>query len=148
MDELTMRPAEARDLGQLAALEHATFETDRMSRRAFRYSLTAATRRVLVIACGPRLLASAVVCIRGRHVRLYSLAVDETARGRGLGSMLLNAVEETGRSMGRLSLRLEVRVDNARALALYRRHAYVCFGHYASYYECGCDALRLQKQLS
>ena len=149
MDGLTIRPAEPRDLGQLAALERAAFETDRLSRRALRYSLRAATRRVVVVARGRRLLASAVVCVRrnSRHLRLYSLAVDEAARGLGLGSMLLGAVEQIGRGLGLLSVRLEVRIDNAPAMALYRRRAYVRFGQYAAFYEDGCDALRLHKKL-
>src|SRR3954451_21179845 len=78
MDALMLRTAEASDLAQLAALERAAFEMDRLSRRALQYSLTAATRRVLVITRGPRLLASVVVCVRrdSRHLRIYSLAVD------------------------------------------------------------------------
>jgi ribosomal protein S18 acetylase RimI-like enzyme len=89
MDALMLRTAEASDLAQLAALERAAFEMDRLSRRALQYSLTAATRRVLVITCGSRLLASVVVCVRrdSRHLRIYSLAVDEAARGLGLGSI-------------------------------------------------------------
>jgi [ribosomal protein S18]-alanine N-acetyltransferase len=149
MDALMLRTAEASDLAQLAALERAAFEMDRLSRRALQYSLTAATRRVLVITRGPRLLASVVECVRrdSRHLRIYSLAVDEAARGLGLGSMLLGAVEQIGRSMGRCSIRLEVRTDNAPARALYRRHAYIRFGCHSAFYQDGCDALRLHRKL-
>lgn len=148
MNGLTLRTAERRDLGPLDTLERAAFATDRMSRRALRYSLTAKTRLVIVLACGHRLLASAVVCVRRSHLRLYSIAVDEAARGLGLGSMLLNAVEQIGLRMGRRSIRLEVRTDNVAALALYSSRAYVCFGHYSAFYEDGCNALRLHKQVT
>ena len=81
------------------------------------------------------------MCVRQHHLRLYSLVVDESARGLGFGSMLLSAVEHIGRSMGRLSIYLEVRTDNAPAIALYGRRAYARFGCYAAFYEDGCNAL-------
>ncbi|GHG61096.1 N-acetyltransferase [Streptomyces griseocarneus] len=55
-------------------------------------------------------------------VELISLWVGPGARGRGVGDRLVRAVEDWARRGGAEVLRLEVAPDNARAIALYRRH--------------------------
>ena len=47
----------------------------------------------------------------------------------------------------RTSLRLEVRDDNARAIALYEKNAYRCIGRVDGYYEDGMAARRYEKPL-
>jgi ribosomal protein S18 acetylase RimI-like enzyme len=44
-------------------------------------------------------------------------------------------------------LRLEVRYDNASAIALYEKMGYRQFGQYERYYEDGAAALRFEKRL-
>ncbi len=56
---------------------------------------------------------------------LHSLWVSPQARGQGLGSQLIAAVEEWAARQGAVYARLEVVPDNAPAIALYRRLGYV-----------------------
>lgn len=51
--------------------------------------------------------------------------VDEKARGRGVGSALIDAVKDRARREGLHSVRLDVVEHNTRARALYERHGFV-----------------------
>ena len=80
--------------------------------------------------------------------RLYSIAVDPDRTGRRLGAALLAAAERAAIDRDALFLRLEVRSDNAAAIALYRRAGYRAFGRYLDYYEDHAEALRFEKSLA
>ncbi len=84
---------------------------------------------------------------RGRVARLYSLAVDPAARGRGTGGRLLDACAEQARERGFEEFRLEVAEANEPALALYRRAGFEPFARRHAYYSDGGDALRLHRWL-
>jgi ribosomal protein S18 acetylase RimI-like enzyme len=82
-----------------------------------------------------------------RTARIYSLAVDKAASRRGIGRELLHAAERYARAQGRSALRLEVRYDNAAAIALYQKLGYREFGRHDGYYADGATALRFEKSL-
>ena len=52
---------------------------------------------------------------------VLALAVDTDARGMGIGSMLLEAMEERGREIGAARLALDVSAENEVARRLYER---------------------------
>jgi ribosomal protein S18 acetylase RimI-like enzyme len=54
-------------------------------------------------------------------LNIHDLAVHPEARGRGVGRRLLEALETEARRLGCCKLTLEVRADNTRAMALYRK---------------------------
>jgi ribosomal protein S18 acetylase RimI-like enzyme len=145
-----VRTATPADLDALVALELSAFSGDRMSRRQYRRHLASPGAAVLVAeAPGEGLLGSALVFFRkgSARARLYSIATAPAARGRGIGARLLAAAERAARERGCRALRLEVRVDNAAAIALYERAGYRRIGRYAGYYEDGADAWRYEKTL-
>lgn len=144
-----IRMARLDDLDELVRLETACFDSDRMSRRSFRHALTRANADCQVAVGDTELLGYAMVFYHtGTSLaRLYSIAVDPGARGLGLGERLLTAAETAARERGCVSMRLEIRRDNATALKLYRRMGYKQFGTHADYYEDHMDALRLEKSL-
>lgn len=145
---IRLRDATAADLPALLALE-AIFPGDRMNRRQLRRHLDSPRARLRVAAASPVLRGASLVFFRAGSTvaRLYSLVVAPGARGNGLGARLLADTERGARARGCDRLRLEVRVDNARAIALYRRAGYVLRGRAAGYYEDGAEALRLEKRL-
>lgn len=57
-------------------------------------------------------------------VNVHDLAVRKDFRGKGIGSQLLNAVEDFARSRGCSKVTLEVRDANPLAERLYRRRGY------------------------
>lgn len=142
------RDGRPEDLAALLALE-AQFPGDRLSARQFRRHLASPSAHLRVIDAGTTLAGYALVFRRrGSTVaRLYSIAVDPSVRGRGIGAALLADAEAVERAAGATALRLEVRIDNAAAIALYRSRGYREFGRHAGYYADGVDALRMEKAL-
>jgi ribosomal protein S18 acetylase RimI-like enzyme len=135
------------DLDGLLQLEEASFAVDRISRRRFRHWISAANRVFLVARDSAGVAGYGLVLLhRGtRLARLYSLAVAERARGSGLGTQLLHALEQGALEAGRLYMRLEVDKRNAAAIRLYEKLGYHAFGEYQAYYADKGDALRMQK---
>ncbi|MBK9656678.1 MAG: GNAT family N-acetyltransferase [Rhodanobacteraceae bacterium] len=144
-----LRRAATRDLGALVELEQAVFAGDRMTLRQFRHHLGAPSSDLIVAASADGVLGYALLFHRrGSQVaRVYSIAVATAARGQGVGDRLLQRLETIARTYGLSEVRLEVRKDNAGALALYERRGYRRFGERLGYYEDGADAWRLSKSL-
>jgi len=57
-------------------------------------------------------------------VHLWSLRVAESCRGRGIGGVLIDALEAQAAADGLTAVRLEVEADNLAARRLYERHGY------------------------
>ncbi len=146
---VVIRAADQSDIGALVGLENRCFETDRVSRRSFRRFIESSTARLLIAEADDRLAGYALILLRSGTAlaRLYSLAVDPEIRGRGVAGRLLAACEEAAFGDDRIVLRLEVREDNASALALYARSGYRRCGIVPDYYEDGCTAIRMEKLL-
>ena len=145
-----VRRAELSDLDDLVALENSTFDSDLLSRAQYRRHLDSDTALVLVASANHRrFLGTAVVFFRkgSRVARLYSIASKPEARGKGVGTALLDAVVAAARQRRCLAVRLEVRDDNANAVRLYERHGYKHIGHYPHYYQDGSHAWRYEKAL-
>lgn len=148
--DVRVRRAELSDLDDLVALEQATFDSDRMSRAQYRRHLDSDSARVLVASANHRrFLGTAVVFFRSgsRVARLYSLASRPEARGKGVGSALVAAVERLARRRGCRELRLEVRVDNDAAIRLYERLGYRRGERLRGFYEDGSDGWRYARVL-
>ena len=60
---------------------------------------------------------------------LDGLCVDADMRGRGVGSLLLDAAVHRARAQGTSSIQLSVIDSNPRAARLYRRHGFRAVGH-------------------
>ena len=60
-----------------------------------------------------------------RYAELYTLAVAPDARGGGIGTALLDAVDATLDELGITSLTVAVMTDNEAAIRLYRRRGLV-----------------------
>lgn len=144
-----MRAARADDLAALLALE-AQFPGDRLGARQFRHHLANPRAILRVLDARPGVVGYALVLRRAKTdiARLYSIALDRGHRGRGYGARLLADAESRARRAGARRLRLEVRVDNSAAIALYERQGYRRFGRVADYYEDGAAALRFEKALA
>lgn len=71
---------------------------------------------------------------RRRHVGAIGIAVSPSHQRRGIGDALMTAlVERAERWMQMTRLELEVYVDNAAAIALYRKHGFVEEGRMRAY---------------
>lgn len=149
MSAVNVRRAEKSDLDQLVALEMRCFAGDRLNRRNFKYMLTKAHGQLWVAEDENGLLGYVLILFhRGTSLaRLYSIAIDVAAQGKGLADLLMEQAEHSAKETGCVYMRLEVREDNTRAVRLYERRGYRYFGRIPDYYEDGCAALRYEKAL-
>lgn len=145
----SLRPGAVADIADLLALERQVFATDQMSRRSFRHFLISPGAALIVLDRAGLFSGYALALFHPRSAaaRLYSIAVAPTAAGQGGGSLLLGAAEEAAREGGYASMRLEVHIANASAVACYRKAGYRVFGRRTNYYGDGADALRFHKAL-
>jgi [ribosomal protein S18]-alanine N-acetyltransferase len=104
---------------------------------------------VIAATIGDELAGYVLVSLRrtSRALRIYSIAVDARFARRGVGRALLMACEAYARRRRRSTLTLEVRYDNASAIALYESSGFRQFGEHARYYADGAAALRYEKSL-
>jgi [ribosomal protein S18]-alanine N-acetyltransferase len=146
---LRLRAARAADVEALVGLEQAAFTTDHLSRRSFLRFATSPLANLIVCERDGRVLGYSLVLFRSssRVARLYSIAVDPAAAGRGIGTLLLASAERTALRRGCDRLRLEVHEQNAAAISRYRKSGYQQFGMHFRYYDDHGNALRFEKRL-
>lgn len=142
-----IRPARATDVDALLAIETAVFQTDRLSRRSFRRLVASPSASVLVASVAGQVGGYCIVLFRAGSAagRLYSIATSPAALGVGVGRALIEAAEKECRSRGHPVLRLEVREDNRRAIAIYEKAGFQRVGEERDYYEDGTTAVRMTK---
>jgi ribosomal protein S18 acetylase RimI-like enzyme len=104
---------------------------------------------VLVAAERGQVLGAGLLFFRrgARAARLYSIAIEHAARGRGLGAKLLEAAEAEARRRGCAALKLEVRTDNTAAITLYESRGYRRGARIPGFNENGMDARRYENPL-
>ncbi|HKN30713.1 MAG TPA: GNAT family N-acetyltransferase [Roseiarcus sp.] len=146
---LTVRAAVVEDLDAIAKLERDSFPEDQVSRRSISYFLRAPQMPVIVAAIDRELAGYALLSLRkvSQAVRIYSIAVDARFARRGVALALLQACEKYARLHRKSQLTLEVRYDNAPAIALYEKWGFRQFGEHEDYYADGATALRYRKFL-
>jgi ribosomal protein S18 acetylase RimI-like enzyme len=147
------RPANLADLDELVRLERAAFpREDWFPRHQFRELLETPAQHTVLVLPGdspPRLAGNIVLFWRKNSPtgRIYNLVVDPALHKGGHGTRLLEAAEDAARARRCQRLVLEVRANNAPALAFYKRRGFRHFGTLAGYYPDGTAALRMEKFL-
>ncbi|MFV0438707.1 MAG: GNAT family N-acetyltransferase [Desulfopila sp.] len=142
-------PATLADLDDLVGLENEVFASDRIPRRQFRYLLTKAHSIVVKIDDADQLAGYLILLLRrnSRRLRIYSIGISAGARNRGYGRRLVQFAEDVARLRGLTRLTLEVCEHNVAALSLYRRTGFLAYGIRPDYYQDGCTALLLAKEI-
>ncbi len=145
-----IRLAALSDLDGLVQLEERAFATDRFHREQIEYLVEEAHSSMYVVESEQKTLGAAYMLWRRRSPvgRLYNIAVDPDARGRGIGQRLLDVcVQEAGwRDCSTLSL--EVRADNFGAIALYQRNKFELTEKLPGYYDDGSTGLRMTRPIA
>jgi [ribosomal protein S18]-alanine N-acetyltransferase len=145
-----LRRGRLADLDTLIALELEFFTPDHViSRRAFRQFITSARSALIVAEVDGKVAGCVLVNYRqgSRRGRVYSISVGRDFQRRGIARQLMAAAERDARRRGCGFMRLEVRADDAGAIALYESSGYVRFGRRPRYYDNRIDALRFEKLL-
>jgi ribosomal protein S18 acetylase RimI-like enzyme len=82
----------------------------------------AVQRELFLVACdGDAIAAAAMAGYDGHRGWVYYFAVDPAHRRRGIGRALMDEIESRLRALGCPKINLQVRGDNAQAIAFYER---------------------------
>jgi [ribosomal protein S18]-alanine N-acetyltransferase len=132
------------DLGSIHQLEEACFK-DPFPPYFINQLAEANPSTFLVAEEAGRIIGYAVVDTWTDHQHLVSIAVRPDSQRRGVGQALLDQL--TGR-LRPGQLRLELRMSNRAALALYLKNGFTQTGTAHSYYTDGEDAIQMEKLIT
>jgi [ribosomal protein S18]-alanine N-acetyltransferase len=145
----TLREVHWSDIPALVALERDLFAHDAWSEPTWWAELAGRPRRdYVVLADADGVLGYAGLDHGGEVADVMTVAVAPGAQGRGLGRLLLAELEHRAQARGAGHVILEVRADNAAALALYERSGFAVLSTRRRYYQPGdVDAIVMRKSL-
>jgi ribosomal-protein-alanine N-acetyltransferase len=144
---IVIRPARSADLATLRALETACFGRDAWGEQALEGELAGVpdTRCVLVAEGGDASITGyASLLAVAATADVQRVAVRPDRRREGIGRALLDALLAQARGRGCAEALLEVRHDNAAALAMYEAIGFEQIARRRGYYHGVADALVLR----
>jgi ribosomal-protein-alanine acetyltransferase len=132
-----IRAAAAPDLDAIMTLERASFPTDAWSEALMRAELASPHGWYVVDEEAGRLVGYAGLrAVQGAtDADIQTIAIAESARGRGRGRALLRSLLTEAARRGAKDLFLEVRADNPVAQALYASEGFLEIGRRPRYYQ-------------
>ena len=136
---MNIRPMRWWDIDAAAALEVELFEVDAWSVEQFWGELAQPTRRYLVAEDEGAICGYAGLFLLPPDADVQTIAVAGNRQGTGVGGTLLRALLDEAKDCS--SVLLEVRSDNAPAIALYRRFGFEVISRRSNYYVANVDAL-------
>lgn len=145
MSGLSVRRAEAGDVGAVAALALSRPYTARWPARELAFELDRLDSVFLVGEEDGRVRGYALARVVDRDCLLLDLAADEDGRGRGRA--LLEALARAAKARGCRKLSFEVSAANERALAFYGKAGARVVGGRPKFYNDGSDAVLMDLDL-
>jgi ribosomal-protein-alanine N-acetyltransferase len=145
---VTVREMRWWDIETVARLETSLFTDDAWPASMFWSELAQRDTRTYVVAAdGDRLVGYAGLCAYARReAYVQTIAVEPTTQRSGVGTKLLQTLLADAAARGCDHVDLEVRSDNAGAIAMYERFGFRSVGVRRSYYQpSGTDALVMRR---
>ncbi len=143
---MIIRRAEPSDLSRIVEIEGLCFPEETafppgMFAYLIRYAIT-------LVALEDDIITGFIIGFAdGETGFIYTLDVHPDYRRKGIGSMLISALEERLRAARAKRIRLEAALNNPAALALYRKAGYSEREMLRNYYGRGKHAVRMWKVL-
>jgi len=148
--ELALRLASPADAQAIALLSRDTIEQGLpWSWRPERVARAIGDRNTNVVVAGPAgaLAGFGIMSYLDTDAHLLLLAVHPLRRRAGLGSAILEWLEDVARAAGARRIRLEARRDNVAARSFYNEHAYHERAIREAMYSGVADGVRMEKWL-
>ncbi len=145
-----LRPARVQDARAMAEMSRALIEAG----LGWRYTprrvaaLIGDPETIALVACDDvQLLGLAVMQLGDERAHLTLLCVQPVQQRRGVGQRLIGWLLTSARVAGIASVQVELRADNAAALAFYRRLGFIETQMLPAYYSGHLAARRMQLRL-
>ena len=150
--KVRIEKAAVKDLDEIYEIEVKCFGRESYSKWIYRWLLKD-ERTIFLKAVRDNVILGFVVgrverSGKRRVGRIYTINVRPELRGRGIGRLLMNVIEDSFKREGCEEIILEVAVDNQPAINLYRNMGYEFIEKLENYYGAGRDAYRAMKKLS
>jgi ribosomal-protein-alanine acetyltransferase len=142
-----VRPFTPSDLEEITRIEDASFPVDAFPEAEFKRLHSAYPHEFLVADMSGDVVGYVTGSVVADRGEIESIAVDEGARGRGIGALLVRRLLERFQQIGLRRCVLEVRTTNAVAIDLYERLGFRVVGTRPAYYTNGSDAFLMEKTL-
>lgn len=141
---MIIRNADPRDVAKLYALEKELFSQENfpLSRGSLAYHVR--NNLLYVADIDGNIAGYVLVLIKRTNAKLYSLGVAEAYRGKKVAERLMETAFKKLLSLGFKRAVLEVRIDNAAAIALYKRAGFNVIKILKAFYRDGCDAYLME----
>ncbi|WP_020578638.1 ribosomal protein S18-alanine N-acetyltransferase [Actinopolymorpha alba] len=146
---VSLRPAQPADLTALRELETACFGREAWGEQALRgeFDGVPETRYVLVAEDAGAVVGYASLLAIDTTADVQRIAVRPDCQRHGIGRGLLDVLVCEARDRGCVEALLEVRDDNAGAIAMYETFGFVVIARRRGYYGGQADALVLRLAL-
>ena len=149
---ITFRQPTALDVPVLTSLERTIFPDYPWSQAQFKEEIAGlgGTRQFILALNDGSIIgyAGIMVVAAGIPADLLTIAILPDFRGLGLAQSMLAKLESWAKAKGATEVILEVDVNNAGAIRLYKFAHYEEISIRANYYGLGLDALIMRKALS
>ena len=143
---MRLRRAGEADAAKMAAVHAAAFDP---GWSATELAASARGNGAFALAVDDEAMVGFVIArIIAGQAEILTIAVDPSARRRGIGRALVAATAGVAANSGASAVFLEVDVSNASAIALYHGEGFVKVGVRKGYYTHGADALVLRRDLN
>lgn len=142
----TIRRARHDDLQSILRIERKSFGRDAWDSEMFREYFARPDRSVFLVAVIDDVIAAyALAWHSGTRAEIDSVAVAPARRGKGVAVALLNRIIGVLQRRGFGTVGLNVRLDNAAAIGLYRKLGFQRVRRVNGYYEDGAPAWRMRR---
>lgn len=149
---ITVRRASLLDLEDLYLIEVECFHNDAFPKSYIKQFIEEPCFITLVALVDNKVagfITGSIEVFRGKlSGHIYSVDVKPEYRGMGVGSRLLETIEDELRNSGAEICYLEVYINNTAAINLYLKHNYRFLEHLKNYYGIKRDGIRMMKKLS
>lgn len=145
-----LRPATPDDLDAIMAIERVAFASDAWSERLMADELASPHNHYVVVERGGRIegYAGLRAPAGSKDADIQTIALTASARGRGTGRAIFEALLEQASLRGVRNVFLDVRDDNTVAQSLYASEGFREIGRRTKYYAAdGVDAIVMQLDL-
>ena len=144
-----LRRAKPADIPALLDIEYTAFSGDVISPRSWRDMIGSDIASVIVAEDGHQVFGDYVTLFNARTAvaRLYSIAVAEDWRQRGIAKLMMQDAIVRSIARGATRLCLETRADNAKAHKLFEGLGFVALDRVPGHYEDGAEAVRYERRL-
>ncbi len=103
--------------------------------------------RGFLVAAGKNVIGFIAGSKQNREARILLLAVSKEYRNRGIGTALMNRFMSVCKSEGLLSIRLEVRTTNFKAIEFYKKFGFNIISYIPNYYTNGETAYIMWREI-